>query len=57
MIHDFRKEHGNIIVKPLYGNGGAGVFFIQEGDHNLGEPVGTVREQLPRALHDPEIPA
>ncbi|MFY8032364.1 MAG: glutathione synthase, partial [Devosia sp.] len=27
--------HGNIIVKPLYGNGGAGVFFIQEGDHNL----------------------
>ena len=35
MIHDFRKEHGNIIVKPLYGNGGAGVFFIQEGDHNL----------------------
>ena len=35
LIHDFRKEHGNIIVKPLYGNGGAGVFFIQEGDHNL----------------------
>jgi glutathione synthase len=34
-IHAFRKEHGNIIVKPLYGNGGAGVFFIQEGDHNL----------------------
>ncbi|HEY9012410.1 MAG TPA: glutathione synthase [Devosia sp.] len=35
LIYDFRKEHGNIIVKPLYGNGGAGVFFIQEGDHNL----------------------
>ena len=35
MIHAFRKEHGNIIVKPLYGNGGAGVFFIQEVDHNL----------------------
>ncbi len=34
-IQAFRKEHGNIIVKPLYGNGGAGVFFIQEGDHNL----------------------
>lgn len=34
-IRAFRKEHGNIIVKPLYGNGGAGVFFIQEGDHNL----------------------
>lgn len=35
MIHAFRREHGNIIVKPLYGNGGAGVFLIQEGDQNL----------------------
>ena len=35
MILAFRKHHGNIIVKPLYGNGGAGVFFLQEGDHNL----------------------
>jgi len=34
-IQAFRKEHGNIIVKPLYGNGGAGVFFIEEGSHNL----------------------
>ncbi|WP_127755002.1 glutathione synthase [Devosia sp. 1566] len=35
MIRAFRQEHGNIILKPLYGNGGAGVFFLQEGDHNL----------------------
>jgi glutathione synthase len=35
LIHAFRKEHGNIIVKPLYGNGGAGVFLIQEADQNL----------------------
>ena len=35
MIHAFRKEHGNIIVKPLYGNGGAGVFHIGDGDMNL----------------------
>ena len=35
LIQAFRKEHGNIIVKPLYGNGGAGVFFIEEGSHNL----------------------
>jgi glutathione synthase len=34
-IAEFRQEHGNIIVKPLYGNGGAGVFFIEEGSHNL----------------------
>ncbi len=35
LIHAFRKEHGNIILKPLYGNGGAGVFFLQAGDQNL----------------------
>ncbi|MGN6100682.1 MAG: glutathione synthase [Devosia sp.] len=34
-IQAFRREHGNIIVNPLYGNGGAGVFFIEEGSHNL----------------------
>ncbi|MGN6534236.1 MAG: glutathione synthase [Mesorhizobium sp.] len=31
----FRKEHGDIIVKPLYGNGGAGVFHLPEADRNL----------------------
>jgi len=30
----FRKEHGDIIVKPLYGNGGAGVFKIAHDDGN-----------------------
>ena len=34
-IQEFRKEYGDIIVKPLYGNGGAGVFFIEQGSHNL----------------------
>lgn len=34
-VHEFRKEYGDIIVKPLYGNGGAGVFRIQENDQNL----------------------
>lgn len=34
-IRDFRLKHGNIIVKPLFGNGGAGVFLISEGDQNL----------------------
>jgi glutathione synthase len=34
-IRAFRKEHGDIIIKPLYGNGGAGVFRITEGDQNL----------------------
>lgn len=31
----FRQEHGDIIVKPLYGNGGAGVFRLTGGDENL----------------------
>ncbi|MCB1517703.1 MAG: glutathione synthase [Hyphomicrobiaceae bacterium] len=34
-IRAFREEHGNIIIKPLFGNGGAGVFFLREGDQNL----------------------
>ena len=34
-IRKFREEFSDIIIKPLYGNGGAGVFRIQEGDQNL----------------------
>ncbi len=34
-IRRFRAEHGDIIIKPLYGNGGAGVFRLTEGDQNL----------------------
>ncbi|MBT5294292.1 MAG: glutathione synthase, partial [Octadecabacter sp.] len=31
----FRARHGDVILKPLYGNGGAGVFKLTEGDSNL----------------------
>ncbi|RCS25244.1 glutathione synthase [Phyllobacterium salinisoli] len=34
-VADFRREFGDIIVKPLYGNGGAGVFHLADGDRNL----------------------
>ncbi|TCD16067.1 glutathione synthase [Oricola cellulosilytica] len=34
-IRHFRKEFGDIIVKPIYGNGGAGVFHLRDGDRNL----------------------
>lgn len=34
-IRTFREEHGDIILKPLYGNGGAGVFRLAPGDGNL----------------------
>ena len=31
----FRRKHGDIIIKPLYGNGGAGIFHLAEADRNL----------------------
>lgn len=34
-IMDFRAQHEDIIVKPLFGNGGAGVFHIKPDDENL----------------------
>ncbi|MBK5565744.1 glutathione synthase [Ensifer sp. SSB1] len=34
-IASFRQEMGDIILKPLYGNGGAGVFHSTRDDRNL----------------------
>ena len=34
-LRAFRKMHGDIILKPLYGNGGAGVFRLTPDDRNL----------------------
>jgi glutathione synthase len=34
-IEAFRAEHRDIILKPLYGNGGAGVFHVRPGDENF----------------------
>jgi glutathione synthase len=35
-IARFRADHKDIILKPLYGNGGAGVFRVKPDDENLG---------------------
>jgi glutathione synthase len=35
-VRDFRERYKEIIIKPLYGNGGTGVFRIGPGDENLG---------------------
>ena len=35
-IRDFKHRHGDVILKPLYGNGGAGVFRLDPNDRNLG---------------------
>ena len=34
-IRAFKDQHGDVILKPLYGNGGAGVFLLNEADRNL----------------------
>jgi glutathione synthase len=34
-VAEFRDRHKDIIVKPLFGNGGAGVFHIKPEDENL----------------------
>ena len=34
-IRDFWKEHKDIILKPLFGNGGAGVFRVRPDDENF----------------------
>ncbi len=48
-IKEFRKEHRDIIVKPLFGNGGAGVFHLREGDGNLN----SLLEMFAAASRDP----
>jgi len=35
-IKAFRKQHGDIVMKPLYGHGGGAVFRITEDDLNFG---------------------
>ena len=35
MLKSFKEKHGDVIVKPLYGNGGSGIFKIGENDPNL----------------------
>ncbi len=35
-IEAFRKSHGDVVMKPLYGNGGAAVFKVSQRDPNFG---------------------
>ncbi|MBC8050550.1 MAG: glutathione synthase [Chitinophagales bacterium] len=47
----FRREYRDVIVKPLYGNGGAGVFRLLEADTNAGALV----EMFQAAFREPFI--
>lgn len=50
-IKAFRHEHGDIILKPLYGNGGAGVFQLPSEDQNLN----SLLEMFDAAFREPYI--
>ncbi len=44
-IAAFRAEHGDIIIKPLFGNGGAGVFHLRPEDPNMNALVEMFTER------------
>ena len=58
-ILEFRAEHEDIIVKPLFGNGGAGVFHITPGDENLNALLevftGLYREPIIIQRYEPAV--
>ena len=58
-IAAFRDEHRDIIVKPLFGNGGAGVFHIDPEDDNLNALLemftGLYREPIVVQKYLPEV--
>jgi glutathione synthase len=43
-IDAFRAQHGTVIIKPLYGNGGAGIFKIKSDDSNYSSLLETFFE-------------
>ena len=58
-IRAFRKKHGDIVMKPLYGHGGGAVFRITREDLNFGSLydmfANTFREQWVIQKFLPEI--
>jgi glutathione synthase len=58
-VKAFRAEHKDIIVKPLFGNGGAGVFHIKPDDENLNALIemftGMSREPIVVQRYVPEV--
>lgn len=58
-IRAFKHEHGDIILKPLYGNGGAGVFRLDPNDRNLASLhelfTGISREPLIAQKYVPDV--
>jgi glutathione synthase len=59
IIRAFRDEHKDIVVKPLYGNGGAGVFHLKPDDGNFSSLLETYatfyREPLMVQRYVPDV--
>ncbi len=55
-VKAFRAEHKDIILKPLYGNGGSSVFRIAAGRHQPQLAGRAVPDRVPRALHGAAVP-
>lgn len=49
-IHAFLAEHGDVILKPLDGMGGAGIFRVRSGDANLNVIVETLTQLETRTV-------
>jgi glutathione synthase len=46
-VREFRERHGDIVLKPLHGHGGAGVLKIGREDGNLESVVGLFSQMWP----------
>ncbi|WP_426337005.1 glutathione synthase [Pseudoduganella sp. R-31] len=49
-LRDFQAEHGDVILKPLDGMGGAGIFRIKADGLNLGSIIETLTQHGARTI-------
>ena len=60
-VKAFRAEFGDIILKPVFGNGGAGIFRVGHGDENFGALIDMLlqsdREPIIAQRYLPEVRA
>ncbi|WP_031434774.1 glutathione synthase [Methylomarinum vadi] len=49
-IRDFLRQHGEIILKPLDGMGGASIFHVRENDPNLSVILETMTQHTSRFI-------
>lgn len=50
LIREFIADHRDIILKPLDGMGGAGIFRVSESDHNLSVIIETITQHGARTV-------